>query len=146
MTVRLYTETFLPYRALEEYQQSRVTGLAKFGATAIFVGSMRDFNEGDTVLGMTLEYYPGMTEKQLNDIEAEARREWALLDILICHRVGDINPGESIVLVAVWSAHRAEAFAACRYVMEALKSKAPFWKKEKLSSEVSRWVEHNTPG
>ena len=118
---------------------------ARAGATAVFVGTMRDLNEGDTVHGMLLEHYPGMTEKYLEKISRAAVERWNLLDSLIVHRVGELLPGEPIVLVAVWSAHRKEAFEASRWLMEELKSKAPFWKKERLA-EGSRWVEHNTPG
>ncbi|HHJ15457.1 MAG TPA: molybdenum cofactor biosynthesis protein MoaE [Gammaproteobacteria bacterium] len=115
------------------------------GATAVFVGTMRDLNEGDAVQGMLLEHYPGMTERYLEKISQAAAGRWNLIDSLIVHRVGELLPGEPIVLVAVWSAHRKEAFEASRWLMEELKSKAPFWKKERLA-EGSRWVEHNTPG
>ncbi len=118
----------------------------KFGATNVFIGSMRDFNEGDDVKAMTLEHYPGMTEKQLEKIVEQAIQQWDVIDALVVHRVGDIVPAEPIVLVAVWSSHRGDAFDACRHIMEALKSKAPFWKKEKLISETERWVDKNTDG
>jgi molybdopterin synthase catalytic subunit len=95
---------------------------------------------------MTLEYYPGMTEKQLEKIITEAQQQWRFIDSLVIHRVGDILPNESIVLVAVWSSHRGDAFDASRYIMEALKSKAPFWKKELLVTENERWVANNTNG
>ena len=111
----------------------------------MFVGSMRDFNEGGSVSGMFLEHYPGMTESYLEKISQQAVQRWDLNDSLIIHRVGELCPGEPIVLVAVWSAHRKEAFEASRWLMEELKSKAPFWKKERLE-EGGRWVEHNTPG
>ncbi|MEJ2344066.1 MAG: molybdenum cofactor biosynthesis protein MoaE [Gammaproteobacteria bacterium] len=144
MVIRILEQPFDPWRLLHEHQQAEVAG-GSFGATAVFVGSMRDFNEGDAVQAMTLEHYPGMTERHLEQIAAEARRRWEVLDILIAHRVGSLLPGEPIVLVAVWSAHRAAAFEACRYAMEELKSNAPFWKKEELESG-GRWVEKNTPG
>jgi len=118
----------------------------KYGATSIFIGTMRDFNEDRTVQGMTLEHYPGMTEKQLEKIIHEAQQQWRLLDVLVVHRVGDISPDTPIVLVAVWSVHRGDAFDACRDIMEALKSRAPFWKKERLPAEQSRWVESNSDG
>lgn len=116
------------------------------GATASFVGTMRSFNEGDTVTGMTLEHYPAMSTLELTRIVDEARAQHAILDALIVHRVGDIAPGDVIVLTAVCSAHRAAAFDACRFLMEALKSRAPFWKKEQLAEGGSRWVERNTAG
>ena len=119
--------------------------VSKYGATTVFVGTMRDMNEGDHVLSMTLEHYPGMTEKHLDDIAQQAKTQWELLDILIIHRTGRIYPNEPIVLVAVWSAHRAAAYEANRFIMEYLKSQAPFWKKEELQ-QGSRWVEQNTPG
>jgi molybdopterin synthase catalytic subunit len=117
----------------------------KYGAAAVFVGTMRDINEGDAVQSMSLEHYPGMTEKELERIVDEARSRWQLLDELIVHRVGELGPNDPIVLVAVWSAHRKDAFEACRHIMEALKSRAPFWKKEQLD-EGYRWVEKNTDG
>jgi molybdopterin synthase catalytic subunit len=94
---------------------------------------------------MTLEHYPGMTEKELERIIGEAHERWQLLDELVIHRVGELLPNEPIVLVAVWSAHRKDAFEACRHIMEALKSRAPFWKKERLDQGV-RWVDKNTDG
>lgn len=134
-------QAFNPYAELDAYQCAHINA-GSHGACASFVGSMRDFNDGDSVQRMTLEHYPGMTEKYLQKICTEARARWDIIDCLIIHRVGDIAPGEPIVLTAVWSAHRAEAFEACRYLMEELKSRAPFWKKEKLS-DGERWVESN---
>ena len=95
---------------------------------------------------MTLEYYPGMTEKELNKILVEASELWVVEDAYVVHRVGVIRPNEPIVLVSVWASHRGDAFDACRYVTEALKSRAPFWKMELLESELSRWVDENTDG
>ncbi len=106
---------------------------------------MRDHNQGDTVSGMTLEHYPGMTERELERIAREAQAKWALLDVMILHRVGEIEIGEAIVVVSVRAAHRREAFTACRELMEQLKSSVPLWKKERLASG-ERWVEQNTPG
>lgn len=146
MTIQIRIGAFDPYREIQTYQNARLEHSGAVGATSIFIGTMRDFNDGDAVKGMTLEYYPGMTEKQLEKIVAEAREQWQLIDSLVIHRVGDILPNESIVLVAVWSSHRGDAFDACRYIMEALKSKAPFWKKERLLTEDERWVASNTHG
>jgi molybdopterin synthase catalytic subunit len=95
---------------------------------------------------MTLEHYPGMTDRELTAIIEEARQRWPIIDALIVHRVGNIQPGEPIVLTAVCTEHRAAAFDACRFLMEALKHRAPFWKKETLSDGSRRWVEKNTPG
>lgn len=144
MPVCLEPGAFEPARALADFEAGLPTG--EVGATASFIGTMRHHNEGDAVTAMTLEHYPGMTEKQLTAIIDEAREQWPIIDALIVHRVGDITPGQPIVLTAVCSAHRAAAFDACRFLMEALKSRATFWKKETLASGQRRWVEKNTPG
>jgi molybdopterin synthase catalytic subunit len=115
-------------------------GDPRVGAVAIFVGTVRDFNETAGLSTMTLEHYPGMTEKALAAIEAEARARWRILDVRIIHRIGELKPLDQIVLVAVTSAHRAEAFAACEFIMDYLKTRAPFWKKEGTAAG-SRWVE-----
>ncbi|MBK6983072.1 MAG: molybdopterin synthase catalytic subunit MoaE [Betaproteobacteria bacterium] len=115
-------------------------GRRDVGAVATFVGLVRDLNEGSAVSRMTLEHYPGMTEKALEDICAEAARRWDLIELRVVHRVGPLEPGEAIVLVAVSSAHRGEAFAACEFLMDYLKTRAPFWKKEQTPSG-ERWVE-----
>jgi molybdopterin synthase catalytic subunit len=112
----------------------------RVGAIASFVGLARDLNEGRQVLDITLEHYPGMTERALEDIVAQARQRWEVIDALIVHRTGVIAPLEQIVLVAVTSMHRHDAFEACRYLIDYLKTDAPFWKKER-SPEGSRWVE-----
>lgn len=145
MVVAVRPEPFDPWRELVAHQ-GRTLIPGSYGATAVFVGTMRDFNAGDGVRGLTLEHYPGMTEQYLERISAEARDRWELLDTLILHRVGALAPDEPIVLVAVWSAHRRDAFEASRWLMEELKSRAPFWKKEMLAEGGERWVEHNTPG
>ena len=145
MAVEICEGAFDPWQALQTHQRDSLNN-GQYGATATFVGTMRDFNEGDDVSAMTLEHYPGMTESQLEAIIAESKAQWPLQDALIVHRVGDIQPGQPIVLVACWSAHRAAAFDACRFLMEALKSRAPFWKKETLSDNSHRWVEKNTDG
>ena len=146
MTIKICSSLFEPYRELQTYESNRSIKSGTFGAASIFIGTMRDFNEGSNVIGMTLEHYPGMTEKQLTNIVIDAQNQWQLIDTLIIHRVGDILPNETIVLVAVWSSHRGDAFDASRFIMEALKSKAPFWKKERLNHSNERWVTHNTDG
>lgn len=146
MQVKICLEPFDVWQEIQEYQAALAKSGVKFGATSLFVGTMRDFNDGDTVQSMVLDYYPGMTEKQLQRILDETSTRWLIVDAFIAHRVGEIKPEESIVLVAVWSIHRGDSFDACRYIMEALKSTAPFWKKEKLASGHSRWVEKNTDG
>lgn len=147
MRVEVHDSPIHPWEMLQRYEQEVVAREypGKYGASAAFVGTMRDFNEGDDVRGMTLEHYPGMTEKELERIVGEACERWQLLDQLVIHRVGELLPNDPIVLVAVWSAHRKDAFEACRHIMEALKSRAPFWKKEQLD-EGSRWVDKNTDG
>jgi molybdopterin synthase catalytic subunit len=115
-------------------------GNAGIGAVASFIGVCRDLNDGDRVAELVLEHYPGMTEKALAKIADEARGRWDLIDILIVHRVGRMLPTDQIVLVVVTSAHRGEAFAACEFLMDYLKTQAPFWKKEQ-TPEGSRWVD-----
>jgi len=146
MKIIIEPQAFDPWKILDNYQKNmpQLTGL--YGATAVFVGTMRDFNEGDTVSEMFLEHYPGMTERHLENICQRTTEEYQLLETLVVHRVGIIHPNDPIVLVAVWSAHRKQAFKACREIMEDLKSKAPFWKKEQLNDGKNRWVEKNTEG
>jgi molybdopterin synthase catalytic subunit len=115
-------------------------GRTDIGAIASFVGLARDINEGSGVAAMTLEHYPGMTEKALAAIVDEARERWPLQDVTLVHRVGRLLPGDPIVLVAVAAAHRGEAFAACEFLMDYLKTRAPFWKKEETPAG-ERWVE-----
>jgi len=115
-------------------------GRTDVGALASFVGLVRDANDGRGVSAMTLEHYPGMTEKALGEICREASSRWDLLETLVIHRVGALKPGDRIVLVGVTSAHRADAFAACEFIMDYLKTRAPFWKKES-TGEGERWVE-----
>jgi molybdopterin synthase catalytic subunit len=145
MTIRVQNMEFDPWRELAAYQEAHSRdGAGRFGATAVFVGSLRDFNQGQAVSGMTLEHYPGMTEAYLEKISAEARDRWELLDALVIHRYGPLAPGDPIVLVAVWSAHRDAAFAACRYLIDELKTRAPFWKLEAAAGGL-RWVEEIKP-
>jgi len=112
----------------------------RVGAVVTFVGTVRDMNDGSQVRGMTLEHYPGMTEKSLEEIILQARSRWDLYKTLVIHRVGSLLPEDQIVLVAVTSAHRGEAFAACEFIMDYLKTAAPFWKKEE-TPEGSKWVD-----
>lgn len=110
------------------------------GAVVTFIGKVRDFNQGDSVTGLSLEHYPGMTEKSLAEIVDKARTCWPLLKVRVIHRVGDLNLGDQIVFVGVTSAHRGAAFEACEFIMDYLKTQAPFWKKEQ-TQEASRWVD-----
>lgn len=112
----------------------------KVGAVVSFVGLVRDFNDGDSIKQLTLEHYPGMTEKALEDIELQAKSRWTINAISIIHRVGVLKPQDQIVLVLVSSAHRGEAFKACEFMMDYLKTQAPFWKKE-VTDAGARWVE-----
>ncbi len=146
MTVKICLEAFNPWDEVQDYQVTTLKKPATFGATNIFIGTMRDLNDNENIARMTLAYYPGMTEKQLEKIIADAALRYKILDAYIVHRVGEIQPEDAIVLVAVWSTHRGDAFDACRFIMEALKSTAPFWKKEELASGQTRWVEKNTDG
>lgn len=146
MHINISSESFDPFQEIQKYQQSASEIARKYGATSIFIGTMRDFSDGLNVKAMTLEHYPGMTEKQLQKFVEEARQRWQILDVLVVHRVGLVSPDQAIVLVAVWASHRGDAFDACRYIMEALKSKAPFWKKETLATDEERWVAENTNG
>jgi molybdopterin synthase catalytic subunit len=120
--------------------ESLTRGRTDVGAVASFTGLVRASNDGAAVSGMTLEHYPGMTEKALEEICREAHSRWDLIDSLVIHRVGPLAPGDRIVLVGVSSAHRGEAFAACEFIMDYLKTRAPFWKRED-TPEGSRWVE-----
>jgi molybdopterin synthase catalytic subunit len=112
----------------------------KVGAVASFLGLVRDINEGQGVSAMILEHYPGMTEKSLADIVERARARWEVMDACVIHRVGPLKPTDPIVLVAVASAHRGDAFAACEFIMDFLKTRAPFWKKE-ATPEGEKWVD-----
>jgi molybdopterin synthase catalytic subunit len=134
--VRVQTEDFDVGRELD----SLTSGRRDVGGLASFVGLVRDANDGHSIQGMTLEHYPGMTEKALEDICAQASARWKLLDIVVIHRVGALVPGDRIVLVGVVSGHRGEAFAACEFIMDYLKTRAPFWKREDTSTGP-RWVE-----
>ena len=136
MTVRVQTEDFDVSRELAALRAGR----PNVGAVACFVGTVRDANDGADVATMTLEHYPGMTERALEAIVAEARARWDLDGVTVIHRVGELRPQDQIVLVAVTSAHRGEAFAACEFVMDWLKTQAPFWKKESTPAGT-RWVD-----
>jgi len=115
-------------------------GDPRVGAVVSFLGTVRDMNDGSQVKGMTLEHYPGMTEKALQEILDQAKARWDIYQTLVIHRVGSLLPEDQIVLVAVTSAHRGEAFAACEFIMDYLKTAAPFWKKEE-TPEGARWVD-----
>ena len=129
----------------EDFDISREIALLRrdnpgIGAIASFIGVVRDLNDGDSVAEMTLEHYPGMTEKSVEDIIAQARARWQVMNALVIHRIGTLKPLDQIVLVVVSSAHRGDAFAACEFIMDFLKTRAPFWKKEQTGSGA-RWID-----
>lgn len=136
MTVRVQVEDFDTGYEINQLRHAR----KDTGAVVSFVGQVRDMNEGDQVSQLSLEHYPGMTEKALEAIAAQAKGRWDIFDVLIIHRVGTLKPTDQIVLVAVSSAHRGEAFKACEFVMDYLKTEAPFWKKE-ITPSGERWVD-----
>jgi len=136
MAVRIQVEDFDVGAELAALRR----GNPAIGAIASFVGLVRDTNDGGEVSQLTLEHYPGMTEKALEAIVTEAKTRWDVIDILVIHRVGTMRPADQIVFVAVAGSHRGEAFSACEFVMDYLKTRAPFWKKEQTPAG-SRWVE-----
>ncbi|HEV7821877.1 MAG TPA: molybdopterin synthase catalytic subunit MoaE [Burkholderiales bacterium] len=136
MPVRVQTEDFDTGREISQLR----SGDARVGAVAAFVGVVRDMNDGSAVADMELEHYPGMTEKAIAEIIDQAKSRWDIFDVLVVHRVGRLHPTDQIVLVVVTSAHRGDAFSACEFVMDYLKTRAPFWKKEQ-TPEGARWVE-----
>lgn len=136
MTVRVQLDDF---DAGAEITRLRAAS-PQVGAVASFIGVARDMNEGEAVSALTLEHYPGMTERALQAIEDEARRRWSVSGICIIHRVGELKPLDQIVFVGVSSTHRADAFAACQFVMDYLKTEAPLWKKEQRTSGPA-WVQ-----
>jgi len=136
MTVRIQTEDFDVGVEVATMRRDNPA----IGAIATFTGVVRDVNEGDSVSEMSLEHYPGMTEKSIEEIVGQARARWRVIDARVVHRVGVLKPTDQIVLVVVASAHRGDAFAACEFIMDYLKTRAPFWKKER-TPEGSRWVD-----
>jgi molybdopterin synthase catalytic subunit len=136
MSVRVQNEDF---DAGQELVSMRLSG-QQVGAVVSFIGQVRDMNDGDAIQTLTLEHYPEMTEKALEKIENEAKTRWNVLESRIIHRVGTLKPQDQIVFVAVASAHRGDAFKACEFIMDYLKTSAPFWKKE-ATNLGERWVE-----
>ena len=134
--IRVQREDFDPGKEIAALTHGRTD----IGGVTSFIGLVRDMAGGDKITAMTLEHYPGMTERELEAIEAEARKRWPLDTVLIIHRYGELKPGERIVLVATASSHRDAAFDACRFLIDWLKTKAPFWKQE-ATAAGARWVE-----
>ena len=145
MKVELTDSEFNPWEDVQTFQNECINKHGKYGATTVFVGTMRDMNEGSQIKSMLLDHYPEMTLKHLKEIASSAQAKFDILDIMLTHRIGRVYPNDTIVCVAVWSVHRAAAYDANRYIMEDLKSKTPIWKKEELI-DSQRWVEKNTPG
>ena len=135
MRVRIQTEAFDAGAEIEGLRRSS----ARIGAIASFVGVVRDLNDDADVRAMALEHYPGMTERAIEEIVREAMERWSLIDASVVHRVGRLAPQEAIVLVVTAGAHRHQAFHACEFIMDFLKTRAPFWKKES-TAEGERWV------
>ncbi|WP_305463927.1 molybdopterin synthase catalytic subunit MoaE [Photobacterium leiognathi] len=129
---------FDDFSVADEY--AKLSEGTEAGAVVTFIGKVRDFNQGDAVTGLSLEHYPGMTEKSLQEIVDQANQRWPLLKTRVIHRVGDLALGDQIVFVGVTSVHRGAAFEACEFIMDYLKTRAPFWKKEQ-TPEQSRWVD-----
>jgi len=144
MATHILKQPFDPWQAIVNHQQN-TSSQKQFGATASFIGTMRDFNDNAEVSAMTLEHYPAMTQHYLEKLIDEANTKWDLLDVLIIHRVGEIKPSEPIMLIACWSAHRRASLDACSWLIEELKHRAPFWKKE-TRADGEHWVEKNTDG
>jgi len=136
MAVRIQHEDFDVGREIAALRE----GNPGIGAVASFIGVVRDVNDGEQVARMTLEHYPGMTEKSIAEIIGQAKSRWQIFDALVVHRVGELKPLDQIVLVVVTGSHRGDAFAACEFIMDYLKTRAPFWKKER-TGDGSRWVE-----
>ncbi|PKH04372.1 molybdopterin synthase catalytic subunit MoaE [Psychromonas sp. MB-3u-54] len=134
--IRVQTEDFNQQR---EYDCLREQ--SSVGAVVTFTGLVRDMNQGEQVAGLTLEHYPGMTEKSLAQIVLQAKQRWNILACTLIHRVGELTLSEQIVFVGIATAHRKDAFAACEYIMDYLKTQAPFWKKECNSQGISYWVD-----
>jgi molybdopterin synthase catalytic subunit len=139
MTIRVGIEDFDAGAEIRKLQNGDV----KVGAVCSLIGFVRDFGDTADILGMELEHYPGMTEKALREIAGEAGQRWPLEGIVIIHRVGNLKPADQIVLVACSSAHRKAAFSGCEYIIDYLKVRAPFWKKE-ITAKGARWVDAKT--
>ena len=139
MKIEIMNEKFDPWQSLVDYKKNVLQNNPKIGATSVFVGTVRDFNDDEEVQNMELEHYPGMTEKYLEDMVNAAIKKYNIIDGLVIHRVGLLEPTDPIVIVATWSEHRENAFNATRDIMEALKAQAPFWKKESTNNGF-RWV------
>lgn len=144
-SVSLREDAFDPYAELAAFRAALGSACAQYGAEAHFIGTMRNFNEGETVSRLWLEHYPGMTEREILRVVDVARSQFGFGPALVIHRIGDVRPGDVIVLVALFSAHRRAALEGTQAVIERLKHEVPFWKKETIASG-ERWVSRNTEG
>ena len=143
MRIVVQERAFNPYQEMAAYEESQIPR-GKFGGVVAFIGTMRDFNEGHSDIStMYLDHYPGMTEKHLERVCQDAMKQWDIIDTLVMHRVGKISVSDPIVLVGVWSSHRSQAFDASRFIINDLKHRAPFWKRE-TTPQGERWVQGNT--
>ena len=140
MYIEIINEEFDPWQKLVDYKKAQLRDKKNIGACSVFLGTMRDINCGDMIKSMELQHYPDMTESYLEKLADKATKKYKIIDTIILHRVGLVNPSDPIVLVASWSEHREDAFEATREIMESLKSEAPFWKKESTEKGF-RWVE-----
>tara|TARA_B100000035_G_scaffold107347_1_gene91070 strand:- start:2175 stop:2633 length:459 start_codon:yes stop_codon:yes gene_type:complete len=140
MNIEIINEEFDPWQKLVDYKKAQLRDKKNIGACSVFLGTMRDINCGDMIKSMELQHYPDMTESYLEKLADKATKKYKIIDTIILHRVGLVNPSDPIVLVASWSEHREDAFEATREIMESLKSEAPFWKKESTEKGF-RWVE-----
>ena len=139
MKIEILNDKFDPWEAIVEYKRNDLQNNPSIGASSVFLGTVRDFNDDEKVESLFLEHYPEMTEKYLSQLVNEAIKKHKIIDGLVIHRVGNLKPTDPIVVVATWSEHRASAFDATRDIMESLKSEAPFWKKEN-NGKGFKWV------
>jgi len=139
MKIEILDEKFDPWQAIVEYKRNQLQNNSKIGASSVFLGTMKDFNDDEEVESMELEHYEGMTEKYLSDIVDAAIKKHKIIDGLVIHRIGVLKPTDPIVVVVTWAENRDNAFNATREIMESLKSDAPFWKKENTNKGF-KWV------
>ncbi len=143
MKVFVTKEALDPYKEVQDHERSALPE-GKHGGVVVFIGAMRDFNDGENVKSLSLDHYPGMTERHIEQVCQEAMDEWDVMDALVVHRVGEMVPTDPMVVVAAWAAHRKDSFDACRYIINYLKERAPFWKCEITTEGKKHWVEHNS--
>tara|TARA_B100001287_G_scaffold71556_1_gene59117 strand:+ start:31 stop:498 length:468 start_codon:yes stop_codon:yes gene_type:complete len=140
MKIKILDEKFDPWQEIVEFKRNELQNNSSIGASSIFLGTVRDFNDDEKVESLFLEHYPDMTEKYLTKIVDDAIKKHKIFDGLVIHRVGELRPTDPIVVVATWSEHRENAFDATREIMESLKSEAPLWKKE-TNAKGFRWLQ-----